>query len=340
MNFESSVLLNKLVSRENLAMAEAEAFMNRCMDGELSPALAGAILTALNMKGESIEEITACAGVMREKSIKVPVEAAVVVDCVGTGGDRSMTFNVSSAAALVVAAAGFTVGKHGNRSVTSACGSADLFEALGVDLELPAEEVAAIIEKTGFGFLFAPKYHVSMKNVAPIRRELGIRTIFNLLGPVTNPAGANVYLVGLFDGSYLEPVARSLANLGARSFYVVHAEDGTDEVTNTCKTRVFKMFLDRKIESFVFDPTEYGFERVEREALKGGDPARNASIVRELFEGNQRDTPMKDALILNAGFALSAAENLDLRAGFRLAREVLESGKAGKFLDDYLQNFR
>jgi anthranilate phosphoribosyltransferase len=230
--------LEKLVNRENLDATEAESVMSEIMGGQATPSQIAAFLVALRMKGESVEEVVGCARAMRAAATRVPCRAATIVDTCGTGGDGAGTFNVSSIAALVVAGAGLTVAKHGNRSVSSRCGSADLFEALGVKIELPADRLGACLDEVGIAFLFAPALHPAMKHAIGPRREMGVRTLFNLLGPLTNPAGAHVQVIGVFAPGWVEPIACVLAQLGARGAFVVHGAGGLDEFSNTGVNRV------------------------------------------------------------------------------------------------------
>ena len=333
--------LAKLVEGKDLTEEEAAEVIGLIMDGRATPAQIGALLCALRIKGETWQEVAGAARAMRKRMVKVPhglPEDQPLVDTCGTGGDAKGTFNVSTAAAFVVAAAGIPVAKHGNRSVTSRSGSADVLEALGIPLELPPEFAARALSEVGFTFLFAPAYHPAVKVVIGPRRELGFRTLFNLLGPLCNPALANTQVLGVFDFRLTEKMAYALDALRVRRALVVFGEGGYDEFTVTGWTKVSEL-RDERITTYYVTPEEVGLERCEDpEELKGGDAEENARILKNILSG--KDTgPRRDMVLLNAGAALYAAEKtLDLKGGVKLAREILESGKAYEKLQE-VQNF-
>jgi anthranilate phosphoribosyltransferase len=320
----------KLVERQDLTEAEAEAAMTEIMRGEATPAQIGGFLTALRMKGETVAEVTGCARAMRRSATPVRPRCDGLVDTAGTGGDRSGTFNISTTAAFVVAGHGTPVAKHGNRSVSSRCGSADLLQALGVNLNLNAEQVAACIDEVGIGFLFAPVFHPAMKHAIGPRRELGVRTIFNLLGPLTNPAGARAQLIGVYDASLTEPLAHALAQMGPVAAYIVHGADGIDELSTTGVNRVTHLHKGQ-VRTFLLDPLDLGLPRARLSDLTGGTPEENAALTRRILSGEERG-PKRDVVLLNAAAALSA-ESGDLAAGLEAARASIDSGRALAKLD-------
>lgn len=317
--------LEKLINRQDLTSAEATAMMDAIMEGAVPPSVMAALLVALRMKGETAEEITALAQVMREKSTKIPVTGEQIIDTCGTGGDASGSINVSTTVALLLAGGGYKVAKHGNRSMTSKSGSADLLEALGVKIDLTPEQVGQCVERANIGFLFAPLLHSAMKNVVPVRKELAVRTIFNVLGPLTNPAGANVQIMGLFDANLVPVIAEVLRDLGLRSGYVVSGLGGFDEVSITENTRVCQITEDGEIKEFEFDPEIFGYEKQPLEAIRGGEAALNAEITLEILSGKRRDA-MRDIIALNAGFAISAADDISLKEAFQKAERLLDEG--------------
>ncbi|MCC7355807.1 MAG: anthranilate phosphoribosyltransferase [Anaerolineae bacterium] len=320
----------KLVERHDLTENEAEATMTEIMQGEATPAQIGAFLTALRMKGETVAEVTGCARAMRRSATPVRPNRNHLVDTAGTGGDRSGTFNISTTAAFVAAGHGVAVAKHGNRSVSSRCGSADLLQALGVNLSLNAEQVASCIDEVGIGFLFAPMFHPAMKHAIGPRRELGMRTIFNLLGPLTNPAGARCQLIGVYDPSLTEPLAHALAQMGTVAAYIVHGADGIDELSTTGANRVTHLHEGR-VRTFTLDPLDFGIPRARLSDLAGGTPEENAVLTRRILISEERG-PKRDVVLLNAAAALSA-ECGDLAAGLEEARAALDSGRALAKLD-------
>lgn len=324
--------LARLMAGQSLSEGEAEAAMTQIMHGQATPAQIGAFLTALRIKGETVEEITGCARAMRYSARPVrPRRQRQLVDTCGTGGDGAATFNISTTAAFVVAGAGLPVAKHGNRSVSSRSGSADVIEALGARLDLTPEQVAACIDEVGLGFLFAPQLHPAMKHAIGPRRELGVRTVFNLLGPLTNPAGAQAQLLGVYDPALTEPIAGVLKGLGCRAAFVVHGAGGLDELT-TCGPNRVSALRDGQIETYTLDPAELGFEPADVQALRGGDAAHNAAITRDILSGRLQG-PARDTVLLNAAAALVVGgKATSLPEGILLARESLDSGAAQRVL--------
>ncbi|HLF25104.1 MAG TPA: anthranilate phosphoribosyltransferase [Anaerolineae bacterium] len=326
--------LAKVIQRENLSQAEAETAMLDIMSGQATPAQIGAYLVALRMKGETVDEITGSARAMRANAVPVPLAARNgnrLYDTAGTGGDGRGTFNISTAAAFVIAGAGHKVAKHGNRAASSQCGSADALAALGVDLDLTPEQVGRAIDEIGIGFLFAPKFHPAMKHAAGPRKEIGQRTLFNILGPLSNPAGADVQLIGVYDPSLTEPMARVLGELGARAAFVVHGYDGLDELSPAGPNRVSHLRPDRSVETFNLDPADLELSYEGQTDLQGGTPEANARLLRGLLAGDGHGS-RRAAVLLNAAAAL-AAETGDLRSGLATARQSLESGAALTKLD-------
>jgi anthranilate phosphoribosyltransferase len=324
--------IRQLVDGENLSSDQAEAAMTEIMEGNALPSQIGAFLTALRMKGESVEEITALAGVMRRKVRPVsPGRHSELLDTCGTGGDSSGSFNISTAAALVAAGAGVAVAKHGNRSVSSLCGSADVLRELGVNIEAAPEVVELCLDSAGICFIFAPMFHPAMKHAIGPRREMGIRTVFNVLGPLTNPAGARSQLLGVFAQSLTVTLAGVLADLGSRKAYVVHGHGGLDEISLAGPTSLSEL-NDGKVTSRVIRPEEFGIEPRPTEAIAGGDAAVNAKIIREVLSG--RPGACRDAVMLNAGAAISAFhQQMDIGRGIELAAEAIDSGRAGNKLE-------
>jgi anthranilate phosphoribosyltransferase len=315
----------KLVDHHDLTRAESAAVMNEIADGGATPAQVGAFLAALRIKGETVDEIAGAAEVMRARAERVRVERDVFVDTCGTGGDNQNTFNISTAAAFVVAGAGVCVAKHGNRSVSSRCGSADVLAAVGVDVDAPKEVVERCIAECGIGFLFAPRLHPAFKAVAGIRRELGIRSIFNLLGPLANPAGARHQVMGVYEPRWVPILGGVLATLGARHAFVVHGE-GLDEIAVTGMTHVCEV-NDGAIERFAMLPEDIGLRRWGRADIAGGDPARNAAILKDVLTG-QKGGP-RDAVLANAAAALVAGgAAADLVSGVRGAADSIDRGAA------------
>ena len=319
-----------LVSGKSLTTEQAAGVMKEIMDGEATPAQFGSFVTALRLKGETVEEVAGMARVMREKSVPVSVSGPLVDTC-GTGGDASKTFNISTTAAFVVAGAGLKVAKHGNRGMSSGCGSADVLDALGVKIELGAPEVEKCLEYVGIGFMFAPVFHPAMKYAAPSRREIGIRTVFNILGPMTNPAGAQSQLLGVFEESLAMKMAQVLCLLGCRHALVVHGEDGLDEITLGGKTTVCEL-KGEEISRYYIDPEDFGFPRTGLSSLRGGPPQENADILRRVLRGEKG--PYRDIVLVNAAATLVAGDLAkDLEKGVRLASEAIDSGRAMEKLE-------
>lgn len=324
-----------LVKGVDLTEDEAVAVMNQIMTGGATPSQVAAFLTSLRMKGETVQEITGAARVMRKKANRVRVSADRVIDTCGTGGDQSETLNISTAAAFIVAGAGVTVAKHGNRSVSSKSGSADVLAALGVKIDASKDKVEECLEKIGIGFLFAPMLHEAMKYAVTPRREIGIRTIFNVLGPLTNPAMATHQLIGVYDGDLTEPMAQVLRNLGSQRALVVHGEDGLDEISLCGPTRVSELKGDGVI-SYTLSPEEVGFKRCRLEDLHGGSPQACAEILRGILRGEKG--PRRDVVLLNGGAALYVSGAVDaMGQGVRMAAESIDSGAAQQKLDQLVQ---
>ncbi len=317
--------IQALVSGKSLTMEEAASVMEEIMQGDVTPAQFGALVTALRIKGETVDEIAGFARVMRARAIRV-VTADPVIDIVGTGGDGLHTFNISTAAAFVAAAAGLKVAKHGNRAMSSQCGSADVLEALGVRIDLNADQVQRCIEEVGLGFMFAPSFHPAMKYASAPRREIGIRTVFNILGPLTNPAGARAQVVGVADGTLVEKLALVLKSLGCQHALVVHGEDGLDEITVTGKTRVCEL-KDGGIKSYSISPDDFGLPQASLDSLRGGTLEENAALLRGVLAGTPG--PQRDVVLMNAAAGLLAGDRVDtLRQGAALAGEVIDQGHA------------
>lgn len=326
--------LQKLADRANLTTAEADTVMAEIMDGTASHAQIAAYLMGLRMKGETVDEIAGSVQAMRARAVKIRVGDSQVVDTCGTGGDGAHTFNISTTAAFVVAGAGLTVAKHGNRSVSSTCGSADLLAALGARIDLPPERVADCVNEVGIGFLFAPLYHSAMKHCAVPRQELGIRTLLNILGPLTNPAGARLQVVGVFDAGLTELLAQVLVRLGAQHCFVVHGLDGLDEITSTDRTRVSEGKAG-VVSTFLLEPSEFGLQRAHPKDLVGGNAEDNAVITRDILRG--RKGPKRDIVCLNAAPALVAGQKAKtLQDGFHLAQHMIDTGAAMNKLDSLI----
>ena len=324
--------LGRLLEGDDLTREEARQAMGEIMAGEATDAQIGGFLVALRIKGETPDEIAGFAEAIREQALVVRPERTDLVDVVGTGGDGHATLNISTAAALVAAAAGAAVAKHGNRAVSSASGSADVLEALGFTLELPPERIARSIDELGFGFLFAPAHHPGFRHAAPVRRELATRTVFNVLGPLTNPAGARAQIVGVYDPSLVPTIAEALARLGARRAFVVHGAYGVDELSPAGPNIVCEVF-EGAVRERMIDPLDLGIPRCAPEDLRGGTPAENAAAIRAIFSGEEQGA-RRDAVLLTAAGAVAAGGHADdLRDGLELARETLDSGAAAERLD-------
>ena len=325
----------KLSKKQDLVYAEAEAVMDEIMSGQATPVQMSAYLTALALKGETIDEITASAAGMRAHCIKL-LHNLDVLEIVGTGGDGSNSFNISTTSSLVIAAGGVPVAKHGNRAASSKSGAADVLEALGVKITLTPERSAEILKKINICFLFAQNYHIAMKYVAPIRKELGIRTVFNILGPLSNPAGANMELMGVYDQSLVEPLAQVMANLGVNRGMVVYGQDSLDEISMCAPTSVCEI-RDGKFTSYEITPEQFGYERCEKDALTGGTPAENAEITKAILKGEEKG-PKRQAVCLNAGAALYiAGKAASIEEGVKLAESLIDNGAALKKLEEFVE---
>jgi anthranilate phosphoribosyltransferase len=323
-------LLEKLVRHEDLTTEEASAVMNEVMEGRATPTALAGILAAMAMKGERPAEIVGFARTMRAHAVRLSAPASDVFDTCGTGGDRSGTFNISSAAAVVVAACGVKVAKHGNRSVSSRCGSADVFEQLGVNIAASPAVVERTLSDANIAFFFAPTFHPAMKHAGPTRRELGIRTVFNLLGPLTNPAGATRQIVGVPRSELTEPIARALMLLGSARAWVVHGADGIDEISTTGHTKVSEC-RDGAVNTFYIHPSDFGVSKASPDELRGGDAVQNAGIIRHVLSG-QRGAH-RDVVVFNAGAALFVAGKVSsVDDGIRAAEAAIESGAASATL--------
>ena len=325
----------KLSKKQDLTYAEAETVMDEIMSGQATPVQMSAYLTALSLKGETIDEITASAAGMRAHCIKL-LHNLDVLEIVGTGGDGSNSFNISTTSSLVIAAGGVPVAKHGNRAASSKSGAADVLEALGVKITLTPERSAEILKKINICFLFAQNYHIAMKYVAPIRKELGIRTVFNILGPLSNPAGANMELMGVYDQSLVEPLAQVMANLGVNRGMVVYGQDSLDEISMCAPTSVCEI-RDGKFTSYEITPEQFGYERCEKGALTGGTPAENAEITKAILKGEEKGSK-RQAVCLNAGAALYiAGKATSIEEGVKLAESLIDSGAALKKLEEFVE---
>lgn len=323
--------LNQVVSGENLSRQEALESMQTIMSGNASEAQIGSLLTALRIKGETSEEIAGFAESMRSHTVKVNCSQTDLLDTCGTGGDRKGTFNISTTVAFVVAGAGAAVAKHGNHGVSSSSGSADVLKALGVRIDLPAQNVASVIEDAQIGFLYAPTFHPAMKYAGKTRRELGFRTVFNVLGPLTNPLSAERQLMGVYDRSLTQKLAEVLLQLHTRHAMVVHGLDGLDEISTTSQTQVSEV-VDGKIRSYMIDPAEYGLPLAGLDDISGGTPEENADIIKTILQGNPG--ARRDLVLLNAAAALVVADKAEnIREGMILAAESIDSGAAQAKLD-------
>lgn len=324
----------QLTDKKDLTYQMSESVVDEIMSGETTDVQTSAFLTALAMKGETIEEITGCANGMRKHALQLKHDFPVL-EIVGTGGDRSNSFNISTTSSLVIAAAGVPVAKHGNRAASSKCGAADVLEALGVDITIPVEQSEKILKEIGICFLFAQKYHTSMKYVGPVRKELGIRTVFNILGPLTNPAGATMQIMGVFSEKMVVPLAQVLSKLGVSRGMVVFGQDGLDEISVSAPTTVCEI-RDGEFQSYVITPEQFGLKRYRKEELEGGTPEENAQITREILDG--KTGARRDAVLMNAGAALYVAGVVPtLEKGILLAAEIIDSGKAKEKLEAFVR---
>ena len=320
-------------TRKNLSYETAEAVMHEIMEGKASEIQMAAYLAAMSVKGETIEEITASAAGMRKHCVRV-LHDLDVLEIVGTGGDHSNTFNISTTSALVISAAGIPVAKHGNRAASSKCGSADVLESLGVNIAAPPEQSLNLLKSINLCFLFAQNYHISMRYVAPVRRELGIRTIFNIIGPLVNPAGANMELLGVYDAELVEQMAKVLCKLGVKSGMVVYGQDGLDEISMSAPTDVCELW-NGELKSYIIHPEQFGFSLCKKEELMGGSPEENAHITREILSGVKG--PKRDAVLLNSAAAIHIAnQKVSFQEGIEIAANAIDSGKALAQLEQFI----
>ncbi len=322
----------KLLNKDDLDYDMATAVMDEIMSGNATDAQIGSYLTALHMKGETIDEITACAAIMRQHSTKI-IHNMDVMDIVGTGGDCANTINISTISAIIASAAGAKVAKHGNRAASSKCGTADVLEELGVNLMVEPETNLKLLNDIGICFLFAQKYHTAMKYVAPVRREIKIPTVFNLLGPLTNPARNNIQLLGVYDKKMVTPLAKVLSNLGVKRAMVVHGLDGLDEISLSAPTQVCEV-QNGEFFTYQIEPERFGFKRCNKEDLVGGSPELNAKLTMDILSGVKG--PKTDAVLFNAGAALHLSNQIDIEEGIELARKTIESGKAMEQLNKFI----
>jgi anthranilate phosphoribosyltransferase len=323
-----------LSNKQDLSYNEAKTVMDEIMNGEASQVQMSAFLTALSLKGETIDEITACAESMRAHCVRLLHEMDVL-EIVGTGGDRSNSFNISTTSALVISAGGVPVAKHGNRAASSKSGAADVLEALGVDITVSAEKSKELLEKIGICFLFAQNYHIAMKYVAPVRKELGIRTVFNILGPLANPAGASMQLMGVYEEALVEPLAKVMSNLGVANGMVVFGQDGLDEISLSSPTTICEV-RNHSFKTYEIAPEQFGMERCQKEALVGGTPEVNAEITRAILNGEK--DPRRDAVVLNSAAALYIANKVSsIKEGVVLAEKLIDSGKAREQLEKFIK---
>ncbi|MCJ7515450.1 MAG: anthranilate phosphoribosyltransferase [Dehalococcoidia bacterium] len=326
--------ISALVSGRSLAADDAAQVMEEIMQGEATPAQFGAFVTALRLKGETVDEIVGLARTMRARAIPV-ITDGLVVDTCGTGGDGSQTFNISTTAAFVAAGAGLKVAKHGNRAMSSQCGSADVLEALGVKIDLNAEQVQRCLQEIGIGFMFAPAFHPAMKYAAVPRREIGIRTVFNILGPLTNPAGAKAQVLGVADDSLVEKMAQALQYLGCHHALVVHGEDGLDEITVAGETHICEL-KGNHILNYAISPEKIGLTRSDSESLKGGSAKENAEMLRNILAG--APGPQRDAVLMNTAAVFLAGDIVQtLRQGVELAQQTIDSGQAMNKLEQLIE---
>lgn len=323
----------KVTQKEDLTNEMMTEVMNEIMEGVATDAQKASFLTALNMKGETIEEITAAAKVMREHCERF-LNDMDVLEIVGTGGDGSNSINISTLASIVASSVGIPVAKHGNRAASSKCGTADCLEALGVKIDLEPERSKEILNELNICFLFAQKYHTAMRYVGGVRKDMGIRTLFNCLGPLANPAGASMQLLGVYGKALVEPLARVLANLGVKSAMVVYGEDKMDEISLSAPTYVCE-FINDDFKTYEIKPEDYGFTRCKKEDLEGGTPQENAEIVRRILQGEQG--PKTDIVLLNAGAAIHIAKGCSIEEGIAIARDAIDSGKAYKQLEKFIE---
>ncbi|TXJ37496.1 anthranilate phosphoribosyltransferase [Brachyspira aalborgi] len=326
----------KLSKKENLNYEEAKEVMNEIMSGKATAVQMSSYLTALSMKGETIEEITGSAAGMRANCIKL-LHNMEVLEIVGTGGDNSNSFNISTASAIVIAAGGVAVAKHGNRAASSKCGAADVLEEFGININISPEKSREILSKINICFLFAQNYHIAMKYVAPVRKELGIRTVFNILGPLSNPAGANIELMGVYDESLIEPLAKVMQNLGVKRGMVVYGTDKIDEISMSSETKVCEILDKENLKSYTISPKDFGYDFYDKKELEGGDRKENAEIIRNIF--NLKDNGAKrKAVCMNAGAGFYIAKKVkNIKEGVQMAESLIDEKKAFEKLEDFIK---
>lgn len=326
----------KLSKKENLNYEEAKEVMNEIMSGKATAVQMSSYLTALSMKGETIEEITGSAAGMRANCIKL-LHNMEVLEIVGTGGDNSNSFNISTASAIVIAAGGVAVAKHGNRAASSKCGAADVLEELGININISPEKSREILSKINICFLFAQNYHIAMKYVAPVRKELGIRTVFNILGPLSNPAGANIELMGVYDESLIEPLAKVMQNLGVKRGMVVYGTDKIDEISMSSETKVCEILDKENLKSYTISPKDFGYDFCDKKELEGGSVKENAKIIRNIF--NLKDNGAKrKAVCMNAGAGFYIAKKVkNIKEGVQMAENLIDEKKAFEKLEDFIK---
>ena len=326
----------KLSKKENLNYEEAEEVMNEIMSGKATAVQMSSYLTALSMKGETIEEITGSAAGMRANCIKL-LHNMEVLEIVGTGGDNSNSFNISTASAIVIAAGGVAVAKHGNRAASSKCGAADVLEELGININISPEKSREILSKINICFLFAQNYHIAMKYVAPVRKELGIRTVFNILGPLSNPAGANIELMGVYDESLIEPLAKVMQNLGVKRGMVVYGTDKIDEISMSSETKVCEILDKENLKSYTISPKDFGYDFCDKKELEGGSVKENAEIIRNIF--NLKDNGAKrKSVCMNAGAGFYIAKKVkNIKEGVKMAENLIDEKKAFEKLEDFIK---
>lgn len=329
-------ILKQLINGSNLTEMQAQNMMRDIMDGKYSSTQIGALLVALRMKGESVDEITGCAKIMRQKASDINLPGLDLIDTCGTGGDGGLTYNVSTASAFVLAAAGLHVAKHGNRSVSSKCGSADVLEKLGVKIDLPPESAAFCIREINIGFMFAPIFHKAMKYAVPPRRELAVRTIFNMLGPLTNPAKACFQVIGVYDAALIGMFAQVLKRMGIKRAMVVHGMDGMDEITLCDKTKVCELKADGSIIEYIINPQDYKMTLCDLSDVSGGNCDDNANIIKDIFAGKKG--ARRNLLCLNAGAALYISGKCkSIQKGIDLSNEIIDSGAANDKLEQFIR---
>lgn len=326
----------KLSKKENLNYEEAKEVMNEIMSGKATAVQMSSYLTALSMKGETIEEITGSAAGMRANCIKL-LHNMEVLEIVGTGGDNSNSFNISTASAIVIAAGGVAVAKHGNRAASSKCGAADVLEELGININISPEKSHKLLSKINICFLFAQNYHIAMKYVAPVRKELGIRTVFNILGPLSNPAGANIELMGVYDESLIEPLAKVMQNLGVKRGMVVYGTDKIDEISMSSETKVCEILDKENLKSYTISPKDFGYDFCDKKELEGGSVKENAEIIRNIF--NLKDNGAKrKAVCMNAGAGFYIAKKVkNIKEGVQMAENLIDEKKAFEKLEDFIK---